>query len=97
MGRGTASGPMGEAVDHSLSQTEPADMRALVTYLHSRGCLIRAGDDSVAGALIAERRRRSCRALGRKVFEQACASCHSSSYSACETTPASLSSAPGLE
>jgi mono/diheme cytochrome c family protein len=36
MGRGTASGPMGEAVDHSFSQLEPADIRALVAYLRSR-------------------------------------------------------------
>src|SRR5262249_37323640 len=35
MGRGTASGPMAEVVDHSLSQMEPADIRALVTYLRS--------------------------------------------------------------
>src|SRR6516162_2212966 len=32
-GRGTASGPMGEVVDHSLSLIDPADIRALVTYL----------------------------------------------------------------
>ena len=34
-GHGTASGPMGEAVDHSFSQMEPADIRSLVTYLRS--------------------------------------------------------------
>ena len=34
-GRGTASGPMGEVVDHSLSLMDPADIRALVTYLRS--------------------------------------------------------------
>ena len=35
VGRGTASGPMAEAVDHSFSQMDPADIRALVTYLRS--------------------------------------------------------------
>ena len=35
MGHGTASGPMGEAVDHSLSQFTPEDIRAVVAYLRS--------------------------------------------------------------
>ena len=34
-GRGTAAGPMGEAVDQSFSQMAPADIRALVTYVRS--------------------------------------------------------------
>ena len=35
MGRGTAAGPMGEAVDQSFSQMAPADIRAVVGYLRS--------------------------------------------------------------
>ena len=35
LGHGTASGPMGEAVDHSLSQLAPEDTRALAVYLRS--------------------------------------------------------------
>ena len=34
-GYGTASGPMGEAVDHSFSRMTPEDIRALVAYLRS--------------------------------------------------------------
>jgi mono/diheme cytochrome c family protein len=34
-GHGTASGPMGEAVDHSLSRLAPEDIRAMVAYLRS--------------------------------------------------------------
>ena len=34
-GYGTASGPMGEAVDHSLSRMVPEDIRALTAYLRS--------------------------------------------------------------
>ncbi len=34
-GHGAASGPMGEAVDHSLSQLAPEDIRAIVAYLRS--------------------------------------------------------------
>ncbi len=35
-GRGTAAGPMGEAVDQSLSGLGSSDIRALVTYLRTR-------------------------------------------------------------
>src|SRR3984893_13158397 len=34
-GRGTASGPMGEAVDESLSRLQPSDIAAMVAYLRS--------------------------------------------------------------
>jgi hypothetical protein len=33
--RGTASGPMGEAVDHSFSQLAVEDIRAVVAYLRT--------------------------------------------------------------
>ncbi len=78
MGRGTASGPMGEAVDHSLSQMEPADIRALVTYLRSIPAVASSEPATIAppapaspkeGGAVAD-------ALGRKVFAQACVSCH---------------------
>ena len=79
MGRGTASGPMGEVVDHSLSQMDPADIRALVTYLRSIPAVASSEPATIAppapaspkeGGAVAD-------ALGRKVFEQACVSCHS--------------------
>jgi mono/diheme cytochrome c family protein len=78
MGRGTASGPMAEAVDHSFSQMAPKDIRALVTYLRSIPAVASSEPATLAppapalpkeGAAVAD-------ALGRKVFEQACASCH---------------------
>jgi mono/diheme cytochrome c family protein len=78
-GRGTASGPMGEAVDHSFSQMEPADIRALVTYLRSVPAVASSEPATIAppapespkeGSALAD-------ALGRKVYEQACAGCHS--------------------
>jgi mono/diheme cytochrome c family protein len=79
MGHGTASGPMGEAVDHSLSHMEPADIRALVTYLRSIPAVASSEPATIAppapaspkeGGAVAD-------ALGRKVFAQACVSCHS--------------------
>jgi mono/diheme cytochrome c family protein len=79
MGRGTASGPMAEVVDHSLSQMDPADIRALVTYLRSIPAVASSEPATIAppapaspkeGGAVAD-------ALGRKVFQQACVSCHS--------------------
>jgi mono/diheme cytochrome c family protein len=77
-GRGTASGPMGEVVDYSLSLMEPADIRALVTYLRSIPAIASSEPATIAppapaspkeGGAVAD-------ALGRRVFAQACASCH---------------------
>ena len=78
-GRGTASGPMGEAVDHSFSRMDPADIRALVTYLRSIPAVASSEPATIAppapaspkeGGAVAD-------APGRKVFAQACVSCHS--------------------
>ncbi len=78
-GRGTASGPMGEAVDRSFSQMDPADIRALVTYLRSIPAVGSSEPATIAppapaspkeGGAVAD-------ALGRRVFAQACVSCHS--------------------
>ena len=79
MGRGTASGPMGEAVDYSFNQMDPADIRALVAYLRSIPAVASSVPATIAppapaspkeGGAVAD-------ALGRKVFAQACVSCHS--------------------
>jgi mono/diheme cytochrome c family protein len=78
-GHGTASGPMGEAVDHSFSQFAPEDIRAVVAYL--RSVPPTASTDLPAtlappapasykdGGGIADAR-------GKMVFEGACVSCH---------------------
>jgi len=77
-GRGTASGPMGEAVDHSFSQMAPADIQALVAYVRSVPAAASAEPETIAppapsspkeGGAVSD-------ALGKKVFEQACVSCH---------------------
>jgi mono/diheme cytochrome c family protein len=79
-GRGTASGPMGEAVDASFSHMTPEDIHALVTFLRSVPPIASPDlpatlappapaspkDGAVAG-----------NALGKKIFADACASCHS--------------------
>jgi mono/diheme cytochrome c family protein len=79
-GRGTASGPMGEAVDEGLSQMAPEDVRAVVTYLHSVPSVV-APDLSAIRASPADASHRtgplSADARGKQVFEGACVSCHS--------------------
>ncbi len=78
MGRGTAAGPMGEAVDQSFSQMAPADIRAVVSYLRSIPPVKSSEPATIAppapaapkeGGAVAD-------AAGRQVFEEACASCH---------------------
>ena len=78
-GRGTAAGPMGEAVDKSFSEMTSADIRALVTYLRtvppiaspdlSAKLAPPAPESPKEGAATAE-------AVGKRVFEGACVSCH---------------------
>jgi mono/diheme cytochrome c family protein len=76
-GRGTASGPMGEAVDRSFSQMDPADIRALVTYLRSIPAVASAEPATIAPPAPASPKEGGVAdALGRKVFAQACVSCH---------------------
>jgi mono/diheme cytochrome c family protein len=78
VGRGTGSGPMGEAVDVSLSYLVPNDIHALVTYLRTV--------PPVHGDSVAERLARPAatssksidgfEARGKQIFEGACVSCH---------------------
>jgi mono/diheme cytochrome c family protein len=79
-GRGTASGPMGEAVDHSFSKMLPADIHALVTYVRSVPAV--ASSDlpgTIAPPAPASPKEGGATAniVGKRVFEGACASCHS--------------------
>jgi mono/diheme cytochrome c family protein len=79
-GHGTASGPMGEAVDQSFNQMAPEDIRALVVYLRSVPAIV-SSDLPPTLALPAPASHKegdaTPNALGKKVFESACASCHS--------------------
>jgi mono/diheme cytochrome c family protein len=78
--RGTAAGPMGEAVDHSFSQMAPSDIHALVAYVRSVPAVV----STDLPATIAPPAPPSpneggatANALGKKVFQEACVSCHS--------------------
>jgi mono/diheme cytochrome c family protein len=77
-GHGTASGPMGEAVDHSLSRMTPEDIRAIVTYLRSVPAT--ASPDLPATlappAPASHKEGVTADARGKIVFQGACVSCH---------------------
>jgi mono/diheme cytochrome c family protein len=78
-GHGTASGPMGEAVDHSLSHLAQQDIRAVVAYL--RTVPATASPDlpaTLAPPAPASHRdgRGTQDPRGKMVFEGACVSCH---------------------
>ena len=78
-GHGTASGPMGEAVDHSLSKLAPEDIRAVVAYLRS----VPPTPSTDLPSTLAPPAPPSHRdgggtpdPRGKMVFEGACVSCH---------------------
>ena len=78
-GHGTASGPMGEAVDQSFSQLAPEDIRAIVTYLRNVPPV--ASSDlpaTLAPPAPASHRQGggTADARGKMLFEGACVSCH---------------------
>jgi mono/diheme cytochrome c family protein len=77
-GHGAASGPMGEAVDHSLSKLAPEDIRAVVAYLRSvpptQSPDLPATTAPPAPA--AHKQGVTADARGKMVFEGACVSCH---------------------
>ena len=77
---GTASGPMGEAVDFSLSKLTPGDIRALVTYLRSIPPIASpdfpAVRTEVANASAGSKSEANADSLGRGVFAGACSGCH---------------------
>jgi mono/diheme cytochrome c family protein len=79
LNRGTAAGPMGEAVDQSFSHMSASDIRALVVYLRSVPP-IASRDLPAAIAPPAPvspgTSKVSADALGKKVFQEACVSCH---------------------
>jgi mono/diheme cytochrome c family protein len=78
-GHGTASGPMGEAVDHSFSKLMPEDIHAIVAYLRSVPA-ITSPDLPATLAPPAPASHRQGGGTpdprGKMVFEGACVSCH---------------------
>lgn len=77
LGHGTASGPMGEAVDHSFSKMTKADVEAMVTFLRSVPPSMSSELPSKSGPAPASHKDGvTASLLGKKIFEGACVSCH---------------------
>jgi mono/diheme cytochrome c family protein len=79
LNRGTAAGPMGEAVDQSFSHMSGSDIRALVVYVRSVPAI--ASPDVPAtiappAPVSPAEGTVNAQALGKMVFQEACASCH---------------------
>jgi mono/diheme cytochrome c family protein len=77
-GRGTAAGPMGEAVDESLSHLKPADIAAMVEYLRSVAS-VSSSDLPQPKSEVAPSRievASNSDSNGQVVYGGACAGCH---------------------
>jgi mono/diheme cytochrome c family protein len=77
-GRGSAAGPMGEAVDESFSRLAEEDLKALVVYLRSVPAISTELPATVASAAPDSHREgdASANPRGKAIFAGACASCH---------------------
>jgi mono/diheme cytochrome c family protein len=78
-GHGTASGPMGEAVDHSFSQFASEDIRAIVAYMRSVPAVASTDLPATLAPLAPASHKEGgtiADARGKQMFEGACVSCH---------------------
>jgi len=79
-GRGTAAGPMGEAIDESLSRLRPSDISAIVTYLRTVPAIatadLRPPRDAAAPTAPQAEAAADMHAGGKAVYAGACAGCH---------------------
>jgi mono/diheme cytochrome c family protein len=79
LNHGTAAGPMGEAVDQSFSHMSQSDIAALVVYLRSVPAIAAANLPATIAPPAPTSPKEGgamTNALGRKVFQEACVSCH---------------------
>ena len=80
-GRGSASGPMGEAVDKSLKHLDAADIAAIVQYVRSVPAVaspdLPAARSTPAPESHAQGVAAEVNPLGKAIFEGDCVSCHS--------------------
>lgn len=74
-GRGSASGPMAEAIDISLRHLRPDDVAAMATYLKTVPA-VRSAELPPVAKRVTELKRDDAELAGKRVFEGACASCH---------------------
>jgi mono/diheme cytochrome c family protein len=93
-GRGTATGPMAEAVDLSLRYLTPSDLKAMASYVRSAPAVPTPSQPPpVPGPAPASHKSGVVAGydpLGKRIFEGACESCHSWSGAGSLTTLATL-------
>jgi mono/diheme cytochrome c family protein len=100
-GRGSAAGPMGEAVERSLQYLHPEDTAALVAYLRSVPAQ-RGAHPVIAGVQLAPPspaeapKADSALTEGRQLFAGVCASCHQWNGRGLETHYAALQGSRGI-
>jgi mono/diheme cytochrome c family protein len=79
-GRGTADGPMGEAVEYSLRYLTPADISALVTYVTTVPAVKAHNQPPVKDSPAPDDHNMGVAASidprGKEIYEGACVSCH---------------------
>ncbi len=78
-GRGTASGPMAEAVNLSFAHLTPSDIRAMVAYLRTVPAIESSGLPSPKNVAASNDPKQGVAAEfehGKLIFAGACASCH---------------------
>jgi mono/diheme cytochrome c family protein len=78
-GRGTAAGPMGEAVDASLKYLKPSDITAMVTYLRSVPGVVSDLPEPRSAPATAALGGSDANIQGKEVFDGACVGCHGGS------------------
>ena len=96
-GHGTASGAMGEAVDHSFSKMTPDDIDAMVTFIRSVPPST-TPDFSLRStpAPVSPKEGVTANLLGKKIFEGACASCHGWTGESAVSPLATLTGSPAV-
>ena len=94
-GRGSAAGPMGEAVGNSLQFLSPEDLRALVAYLRT----VKPAVDAAAGVSSAPAGGEIVQqnVLGRQIFEGNCIGCHLMDGSGRQTPYAALTGSASVQ
>ena len=93
--RGTASGPMAEAVDLSFSRLAPEDIRALVAYVRTVPAQSSPGLPPLNTALASNQPAvpDNLDAAGKQIYAGACASCHGWTGASLLTSRATLTGA----
>jgi mono/diheme cytochrome c family protein len=96
-GRGSAAGPMGEAVSYSLQFLSPDDLSAVVAYLRTVRPAVDAAGGVSSPTAFAGGETVQENALGRQIFEGNCTGCHLIDGSGRQTPYAALAGSASVQ